>query len=170
MKARIQTLVSVFSFLVLATLLASAQEAKPGLLTAAELKKAVPANYFFRGQSATVQERNAGGLRVAGGKLVLFALVDTSGYAQDVAEKYQGLLITETKINIGGTEVGPGQYGFGFNADGKFRVMDVAANELLKADIQNDDNLKRPVPLTLKQEGGEYRLYKGKKYVVVKAG
>ncbi len=166
MKPRI--LVSVFSLFVLAALLASAQAAKPGVLTPAELKQAVPANYFFRGQSATVQVRNAGGIRVASGKLVLFALVDTSGYAHDVAEKYEGLLITETKVNIGGSEVGPGQYGFGFNADGKFRVMDVAANELLAVDIKSDDNLKRPVPLKLVEEGGEYRLYKGKKYVTLK--
>jgi len=169
MKPRIQILISVFFFLLLAGLFALAQEAKPGVLTAAELKKAVPDNYFFRGQSATVQIRNSGGLRVAGGKLVIFALVDTSGYAHDVAEKYEGLLITETKVNIGGSEVGPGQYGFGFNADGKFRVMNVAAADLLAVDIKSDDNLKRPVPLILKEEGGEYRLYKGKKYVVVKA-
>ena len=141
MKARIQVLISVVSFCLLATLCGSAQEAKPGVLTAAELKQAVPASYFFRGQSASVQIRNAGGVRVAGGKLVLFALVDTSGYAHDVAEKYEGLLITETKVSIGGSEVGPGQYGFGFNADGNFRVMDVAESELLKADIQNDENL-----------------------------
>ena len=169
MKPRIQVLISVFSFFVLATLFVSAQEAKPGVLTAAELKQAVPSSFFFRGQSATVQVRNSGGVRVSGGKLVLFALVDTSGYAHDVAEKYEGLLITETKVSIGGSEVGPGQYGFGFNADGKFRVMDVAASELIAVDIKSDDNLKRPVPLKLEQEGGEYRLYKGKKYVTLKA-
>lgn len=169
MTPRMRVFLSVFSFCLMASLLASAQEAKPGVLTAAELKQVVPSAYFFRGQSATVQVRNAGGLRAAGGKLVLFALVDTSGYAHDVAEKYEGLLITETKVSIGGSEVGPGQYGFGFNADGKFRVMDVAASDLLKVDIQSDDNLKRPVPLKLVEEGGEYRLYKGKKYVTLKA-
>jgi hypothetical protein len=145
-----------------------AQEMKPGMLTPAELKQLVPSVYFFRGQSATVQVRNAGGLRVGKDRLVLAALVDTSGYAHDVQEKYQGLLITEVKLSIGGNELAPGEYGFGFNADGKFRVMDVGANDLLQTDIKSNDNLKRPVPLKLEEEAGEYRLYAGKKYVTLK--
>jgi len=145
-----------------------AQGSKPVVMTAAELKQSVPSTYFFRGQSATVQVRNAGGLLIGKDQLVLAALVDTSGYAQDVAEKYQGLFITEVKLNIGGTSLAPGEYGFGFNADGKFRVLDVAANDLLASDIKGDDNLRRPVPLKLVEEGGEYRLYAGKKYVTIK--
>src|ERR1041385_2446495 len=83
-----------------------AQSAKPAVLTAAELKQSVPSVYFFRGQSATVQVRNAGGLRVGKDSLVLAALVDTSGYAQDVQQKYQGLFITEIKLDIAGSQVG----------------------------------------------------------------
>src|SRR5450432_1764681 len=66
-----------------------AQDGKPGPLSTPELKQLVPTAYFFRGQSATVQVRNASGFRAANGKLVFAALVDTSGYAHDVAEKYQ---------------------------------------------------------------------------------
>ena len=160
--------VALALFLSLLVSMTFAQDAKPGILTSAELKQFVPSVYFFRGQSATVQVRNAGGLRVGKDKLVLAALVDTSGYAHDVQEKYQGLLITEVKLNIGGSELAPGEYGFGFNADGKFRVMDVAANDLLQTDIKSNDSLKRPVPLKLEEEGGEYRLYAGKKYVTLK--
>jgi len=145
-----------------------AQSGKPAVLMADELKQAVPAAYFFRGQSATVQIRNSGGLRVNKDSLVLFALVDTGGYATDIKQKYQGLLITEVKLTISDKSLMPGEYGFGFNADGKFRVMDVAANDLLAADIKNDDSLKRPVPLKLSEESGEYRLYAGRKYVVIK--
>ena len=46
-------------------------------------------------------------------------LVDTSGYASDVQAKYQGLLITEVKLDLQGTELPPGQYGFGFSQDGE---------------------------------------------------
>ena len=67
---------------------------------------------------------------LADGKFVLAGLVDTSGYSTDVAEKYQGFLITEVKLNIEGTNLPPGQYGFGFSKDGKFLVMDVGANDL----------------------------------------
>jgi len=106
-------------------------------------------------------------LRVGKDSLVLAALVDTSGYAQDVQQKYQGLFITEVKLNIGGSSLTPGEYGFGF-ADGKFRVLDVASNELLATDFKSDDKLKRPVPLKLVEEGSEYRLYAGRKYVAIK--
>jgi hypothetical protein len=167
MKARASVAAAAFAFCI-ATSFLFAQSAKPAVLTAAELKQSVPSVYFFRGQSATVQVRNAGGLRIGKDSLVLAALVDTSGYAQDVQQKYQGLFITEVKLNVGGSQVGPGEYGFGFNADGKFRVLDVASNELLATDIKSDDSLKRPVPLKLVEEGGEYRLYAGRKYVVIK--
>ena len=46
--------------------------------------------------------------------------------------------------------------------------MDVGANDLLQTDIKSNDNMKRPVPLKLEEEGGEYRLYAGKKYVTLK--
>ena len=82
----------------------SAQQ-KPGVLSADEVRKVVPATYFFRGQSASVQLRNSAGFSVPDGKLVLAGLVDTSGYASDVQAKYQGFLITEVKLNIEGTEL-----------------------------------------------------------------
>ncbi len=154
--------------LVMSAGLLFAQSDKTAVLTSAELKKSVPSTYFFRGQTSTVQIRNSGGLRVGKDQLVLAALVDTAGYAQDIAQKYQGLFITETKLKVGGTDLPPGEYGFGFNADGKFRVMDVGANEVLATDIQSDAQRRRPVPLTLIENAGEYRLYAGKKYVVIK--
>ena len=70
--------------LLLASLLASAQQAKPGMLSAEELKKVVPSAYFFRGQSGAVQLRNSAGFRAQDGKLVLAGFVDTSGYAADL--------------------------------------------------------------------------------------
>jgi len=148
---------------------AAAQQAKPGVLTSDEVKKAVPKDYFFRGQSASVQVRNSAGIRATSdGKLVLAGFVDTSGYAADVAQKYQGLLITEVKLDIGGSSLAPGEYGFGFSKDGKFMVMDVGANDLFSVDAATDDNLKRPVPLKIVEDGGAYRLYAGKKWVSIK--
>jgi len=167
MKPRVH-IIAVIVVLYISAGFLFAQSAKPVVLMPDQLKQAVPSAYFFRGQSATVQVRNSGGLRVGKDSLVLFALVDTGGYATDVKQKYQGLLITEVKLNIDGKSLMPGEYGFGFNADGKFRVMDVAANDLLAADVKNDDSLKRPVPLKLSEENGEYRLYAGRKYVVIK--
>ncbi len=147
----------------------SAQQAKPGVLSADEVRKVVPAVYFFRGQSASVQVRNSGGFRVPEGKLVLAGLVDTSGYASDVQAKYQGFLITEVKLNIAGTDLPPGEYGFGFSQEGKFLVMDVGANDLFSVASQLDETLAHPVPLKIVEDGRSYRLYAGRKWVSVKA-
>lgn len=132
------------------------------------LKKVVPGSFFFAGQTAQVQMRNSVGLKNATGKLVLAGLVDTSGYSTSIQEKYQGFLIAETKLSFDGTKLDPGAYGFGFK-DGKFIVMNIAGADLLSVASQNDEQLKRPVPLKLEKTGEAYRLYAGRKYVVVKA-
>ena len=93
-------------------------------------------------------------------------MVDTSGYASDIAQKYQGFLITEVKLKIEGSELPPGEYGFGFTGD-KLIVTDVGANDVLSVSSKMDDNLKRPVPLKVVEDGGAYRLYAGKKYVTL---
>jgi hypothetical protein len=143
-------------------------EVASGLLKADDLKKVVPATYFFRGQSATVQLRNSAGFS-ADGKLVLAGLVDTGGYSTDVKAKYQGFFITEIKLNVGGTELAPGEYGFGFSKEGKFSVLNVSSEELFSVSAQTDSDLKRPVPLTMKADGDGYKLYAGRQWVALKA-
>ena len=138
------------------------------ILTGDQVKKVAPSAYFFAGQSAAVQVRNTGGLKNTAGKLVLAGLVDTSGYSTAIQEKYQGFLITETKLSFDGATLDPGEYGFGFK-DGKFIVMNVAATDLFSIASQNDDQVKHPVPLKFEKDGAGYRLYAGRKYVVVKA-
>lgn len=167
MNNRVKLLTVTLLFFLYATAV-SAQDGKAGPLSAPELKQLVPTAYFFRGQSATVQIRNSSGFRAANGKLVFAALVDTSGYAHDVAEKYQGLLITEIKITLGGKELGPGQYGFGFIDDGKLVVMDVGANDVLTAATTVDEQLRHPVPLKMETDGKGYRFYSGRKWVELK--
>jgi hypothetical protein len=150
-------------------LLASAwaQESKSaGVLKPEELKTVAPASFFYRGRSAQTQLRNSAGVRTADGKFVLAGLVDTAGYASNIAEKYQGFLITEVKIKIEGSELVPGEYGFGFVGD-KFIVTDVGANEVVNVSGKKDEELKRAMPLKVVQDGSNYRLYAGKKYVTL---
>ncbi|HTM37839.1 MAG TPA: hypothetical protein VL156_13895 [Terriglobales bacterium] len=164
MRTRSITLALVFAISI-AAVSAFAQQGKPeGVLPSAELAKLVPSVYFYRGQSATVQMRNSSAVRTKDQKYLIAGLVDTSGYASDVAAKYQGLFITEVKVKVEGSELAPGQYGFGFVGD-KFVITDVGANDVLTVSAKRDDNLKRAVPLKIVQEGGDYRLYNGKKYV-----
>jgi hypothetical protein len=154
--------------MVLALSTLAQQAKKTGIVDSADLKQIVPTNYFYDGQVAPVQLRNAGAIRLEGGSIVQAGLVDNSGYSSDVAAKYQGYFITEKKIKIGSSELAPGQYGFGFS-DGRFRIMDVGGNDVLQADQQMDESLKRPVPLKIVADGDNYRLYAGKKYVVINA-
>jgi len=151
------------------TTLASAQQTPKHILSSDEVRKATPAEYFFRGQKAPVQLRNAVGFQLANGKMMLAALVDASGYSTAIQQKYQGMLITETKLNIGGSELAPGEYGFGFTADGKFVVMDVSNNDVLSATSQTDAALQHAVPLKLVEDGAGYKLYAGKKWIGIKA-
>jgi hypothetical protein len=152
----------------LVVLAALVAQAGAQILTGDQVKKVAPNSFFFAGQSASVQLRNSTGLKNSAGKLVLAGLVDTSGYSTAIAEKYQGFLITETKLSFDGATLDPGAYGFGFK-EGKFTVMNVAGTDVFSTASQNDDQLKHPVPLKLEKDGAAYRLYAGRKYVVVKA-
>jgi hypothetical protein len=145
----------------------TAAPAQEGVLKAAEVgDKLFPDKVFFRGQSASVQARNSAGVRYADGFLVMAALVDNSGYSSGIKEKYQGFLITEVPLTIGGQTLKPGQYGFGFMEGNRFLVMNVAADDLLTATSMKDAEMKRPVPLqVVAGQSGQYRLYKGRDYV-----
>jgi hypothetical protein len=160
---------TVLGSLMLAIITAAvAQQAAKHIFSADELTKVVPTEFFFRGQKAPVQLRNAAGFQLADGKMAMAALVDSSGYSTAIQQKYQGFLITEAKLNFGGSELAPGEYGFGFTADGKFVVMDVANNDVLSVAAQTDQVLKRPVPLKLVEDGEGYKLYAGRKWVGIK--
>jgi len=166
MKTVRTALLGVLTLAMLAS--AVAQQATKHVLSSDEVKKAVPTEYFYRGQKAPVQVRNAVGFQLADGKMTLASLVDASGYSTAIQQKYQGLLITETKLNIGGSELAPGQYGFGFTAEGKFVVMDVANNDVFSIASQTDAALQHAVPLKLVEDGAGYKLYAGKKWVSIK--
>jgi hypothetical protein len=137
------------------------------VLTAPEAAKFLPAAVFFRGQSASIQARNSGGVRFSKDALLLVSLVDTSGYSSAVQEKYQAYLITESPINIEGHRLAPGAYGCGFVGADTFIVMDIGAHDLFTAHFNEDAGLRRPTPLQVlaSPTGAGYRLYVGRKFV-----
>ena len=142
--------------------------AKEMALTAKDLdSKVLPDRVFFRGQSAPVQARNAGGVHYADDFYVLAMLVDNSGYSTGIREKYQAYFITEVPLEIGGQTLKPGAYGCGFLENNKFGVMDLAANDLFQITSTRDADIKRPVPLQIvaASEPGKYRFYHGRDYV-----
>jgi hypothetical protein len=159
-------LLSIFTAcLVLAAV--AQQAGKPGILQGSELAKLVPTTYFFADQVAPVQTRNAVALRTSDNHIVEAALVDTSGYAADVAQKYQGLFINGKKVSIEGQALPPGQYGMGFTGDGKFHILDVTSKELFSVSYHQEPQLQHAVPLKLVASGSDFRLYAGKKYVTI---
>ena len=138
------------------------------ILKPADMGKLIPQTVFYRGQSATTQVRNSGGIKFADGFYVLTTLVDTSGYSTGVAAKYQAYFITEVPIKIGDQSLAPGAYGIGFIDGDKFVVTDLGAHDLFTVASATDNEIKRPVPLEiLSAAGGGFRLYAGRKYVVL---
>ncbi|MEO8725755.1 MAG: hypothetical protein ABI383_06485 [Acidobacteriaceae bacterium] len=117
-------------------------------LSKAELARLIPASYFFAGQTASTQLRNAGGVRFNDGKFLLIALVDNSGYSSGLAQKYQGLLITQVALDFDGSTIEPGSYGFGSPAANHVGILDINANEIAGGATAASPN-PRPVPLRL---------------------
>ena len=141
------------------------------VLKAADVVNLVPATVFFRGQVASVQARNAGGVKLTDGMFVLCALVDTSGYSTAVQQKYQAYFITEVALDINGQRLKPGAYGVGFVEGNKFLVMDLGAHDLFTTSGTHDTELKRPTPLQVLADTtpDRYRLYINRNYVVFSA-
>jgi hypothetical protein len=137
------------------------------VLKPADTQKMLPASVYYKGQSATTQLRNSGGVKFADGAYLLATMVDTSGYSSDVSTKYQGYFITEVPIKIGGTNLPAGVYGMGFISGDKFVITDVGAHDVLTVNSANDEGLKRPMPLQVVADpAGGFRLYAGRKYVI----
>ena len=140
--------------------------------TAAQLQALLPATVYFRGQSASLQMRNAGGTRFGAAGIVLAALVDTSGYSSGVQEAYQFYFITETAVVFGGQRLSPGAYGAGFLANDRFGVMDIGAHLVAQGATAVDRAYARPRPLQILPEPGRadaVRLYLGRRWVLIEA-
>jgi len=147
---------------------ATAQE-RATVLAGAQLTRVVPTGFYFQGLSAPTQMRNTAAARFGTTRFVIAGLVDTSGYSADVREKYVGFLITDSEITLNGESLPAGAYGFGFAAEGKLTVMDLAGKNLLSVPITNDKEMRRPRPLMMSADAGGVRLYNGRNYVVIAA-
>ena len=169
MQWKLKTLTAALSLLLVAvcTPLAHTQEpAVETLLGPAQTQHLLPPAVYFKGQSATTQIRNSGGVHFADGTYLLAVLVDTSGYSSEVAQKYQAYLITENPIHVSGNPLPAGIYGVGFVGN-QFLVMDVGAHTLLSVPSATDEAMKRPRPLEVIGSHGSYRLYEGRRFVTL---
>ena len=151
---------------------AGAQSSAPAqakILSPQDIGALMPPSVFFRGQTATVQLRNTFGLRLANGAVVMAGLVDNSGYATALQQKYQGYLLSETALTINGQALPAGAYGFGFVANDAFIVMDLGAHQVFKVTSKADSTMVHPRPLMIVAglHPGNFRLYEGRRYVSI---
>ncbi len=146
-----------------------AAQDRPTVLTAEDLTRVVPPGFYFQGLTAPTQMRNATAARFGTSRYVIAGFVDTSGYAADVRAKYEGFLITDSPITIGGKQLGTGAYGFGFTSNGKLNILDLAGKEILSVSTTKDNRMKRPRPLMMVKSGNTILLYSGKDYAVIAA-
>jgi hypothetical protein len=137
------------------------------VLEEAAMSRIVPTSFYFAGQSAETQMRNAAAARIGKDRHIMAGLVDTSGYSTEISGKYEGFLITDSQITIGNRTLGTGAYGFGFSANGRINIFDLSSKQILSALTKNDIDMKRPRPLMMVSEANGIRLYKGKNYVVI---
>ncbi|MGB7136630.1 MAG: hypothetical protein WBD46_15165 [Acidobacteriaceae bacterium] len=151
-------LTAVIAFPVLA-----AAQTTGTVLHAAEASKILPDTVYFAGQSATTQMRNSAGMRLPDGHHILAVLVDTSGYSSTVKERYQGYLLAEVPLSVGGHTLPAGAYGMGF-VGGNFLVMDIGDHTLLKTASSHDAQMQRPMPLQILDgsQPGSWRLCFGR--------
>ena len=138
----------------------------PRILEGAELERVVPQGFYFEGQSAATQMRNAAAAQLGPRRFVMAGLVDTSGYSSDVQAKYQGFIVTDSPITIGGARLPTGAYGFGFTS-GWLHVMDVGGRRVLSVRAREDDRLQRPRPLMMTDARNGVRLYAGRSFVLI---
>lgn len=167
-KKRLITVVSLFLIAASISFTVLAQD-NGSVLAGAELTKVVPTSYYFQGQSAPTQMRNAAAARFGTNRFVIAGMVDTSGYSAQVRARYQGFFITDSAITVGGESLSTGAYGFGFTNDGKLNILDLAGNQVISVSTTNDKELKRPRPLMMSLDGANVRLYAGRDYVVIAA-
>ncbi len=168
---RYSHLAIVGTLLLAFTPLLQSQSAKDAVLKPADISPALfPEKVFYRGRVTTTQLRNTGGVRFADDFYVLAGLADVSGYSSGIQGKFQGYLITEVPLEIGGQQLSPGSYGIGFLAAGQFAVTDLGGHDLFQTASTKDAKMPRPVPLQVTPAAGPgtYRLYLGRNYVEFK--
>ena len=173
---RLPLLLTLFSICLATFGLSNASAQKPavatGILNRDQAGPLLPPSVFYLSQVAPIQARNSAGYRFASGRLFLATMVDTSGYTSAVQQTYQGYLILEVPLMVGGKMLAAGAYGFGFIADNRMVVMDPGGTQVFSTSTVPDASLTRPNPLQIlpvPAPGNGFRLYLGRNYVTIEA-
>jgi len=140
----------------------------PVVVPEEELPRIVPTGFYYEGQVAPTQMRNAAAVRIHERKHVIVALVDNSGYAADIRAKIEGFWATDVPVRLGGRNLAAGVYPFGVSREGVLNVYDLAGTLRFSVKTSRDDDLRNPRPLAMVMAGDGIRFYRGRNYVLVK--
>ena len=122
---------------------------------------AMPKDFYLEGNAIPTEKRNAVLLKTAGGKRVVLALIDTTGYSSQIRQKYIGMVIAEGTFSVCGQQVTVGSYGFGLDkpsppsdADATFHLYNQAGDKLFDCAAKKDTTAKQAQPLQVTTSGG----------------
>jgi hypothetical protein len=137
--------------------------------------RSVPAHFYLEGQAIPIQKRNAALVKGSGGVRCLAGLLDTSGYGTDITQKYEGMILLEGELTLGGQAMTTGAYGFGVKrpippatGPATVPVYDIAGVKVSELSADRDDELQGPRPLQFIVERGGARLYLGRYWLELK--
>jgi hypothetical protein len=159
--------VAFWPFLFFLWLKASSPAQEPVVVPEQELPRIVPTGFYYEGQVAPTQMRNAAAVRIRGKKHVIVALVDNSGYAQEIRDKIEGFWATDVPVRLGGRNLAVGVYPFGVTREGVLNVYDLAGTLLFSVKTSRDATLRNPRPLAMIMNDDGIRFYRGRDYVPV---
>lgn len=154
-----------------------AQRGPVAVITGKAFEAAIPRDFYLEGNAIPTQKRNAVLIHLPTGARAVFALIDTSGYAQDIQAKYVGMFIIESQMSICNRTLSAGSYGFGWQhpaagedpGPGKISIFDQAGQALQTCETPRDAHLEQPRPLQVQAgAGGTGRLYYGRYFVTFK--
>jgi len=146
------------------------------VITGKAFDSALPTNFYLEGNAIPTAKRNAVMVHTPGGARAIVSLLDTSGYASNIIEKYAGMIITEGDLSVCGNRIGVGSYGFGWapspretDQPGRFFLYDQAGAKVAECESPRDASLAHPTPLHLVPgAGGTARLYHQRNFVELK--
>jgi hypothetical protein len=146
---------------------------KAQLLVGDELNKLLPGSVFLDGLTPPVEKRNAGGARFVNGKILLVAIIETSGYSSAAKEKYSAILLTDGPVLLGKSKIDPGAYGLGrkkaaagAKESNAFVLYDLGGNAVAEVPAEKDAKLRPALPLQLKMDPGTAaRIYLNRDFI-----
>ncbi len=137
-------------------------------LPADRLTHLLPETVYFQGRTAPLQLRNAAGTTFGHDAVLWVSLVDASGYATSIQERYQFYLVTEAPLRIGDSQLAAGAYGGGFLGN-RFLIMDLGGHTVAEGPTTTDAAFPRPRPLQFVPDTpNSVKLYLGRRWVTLR--